>query len=75
MEERGQKLKREIGEKEHTRAERKRGGEETEDAGWRERNGGSGKPERIRVTSLPYVRQECARDSLVNLSSKHIARV
>lgn len=39
-----------------------------------ERNGGSGKPESIRVTSLPYVQQECAGDSLVNLSSKHIVR-
>lgn len=41
-----------------------------------ERNGGSGEPEReFRVTSHPpYVRQECARDSLVNLSSKHIVR-
>lgn len=30
--------------------------------------------ESIRVTSLPYVQQECAGDSLVNLSSKHIVR-
>jgi len=60
------KVKERNGRKEHAE-----GGVET---ARREKWRKCGKPERIRVTSFPCVRQEYARDSLVNLSSKHIVR-